>query len=463
MRAQGIGPDPHRRTALSVARAYLRGGTHVLPNVLGAQWLPRRALERLALRRFTAVVRHAARSVPYYREALAAVRSEVFRERADLARVPMLEKAVLRDRQRELLADDALPAAKLATRSSSGSSGVPVRVVFDPLLDLPRRMQELRLLTAHGFQLWHRQLIFDHPGHLTDAPFLMQRLGLWRRTPYPWQLDIEAGVALIEAEQPEVLHGVLSSLRLLALAVQARGGLSYRPRLCVSKGELLDAATRALIERALGAPLVDYYATEEVGIIAWQSPSDDGYLIDEDMVLLEVVDAAGRPLPAGQTGEIVVTNLYQRSMPIIRYRTGDLGVISPHPSRSGRGLRVLSKLFGRRVDCIVTATGEVHHPFALLGVVEDRAELSAYRIVQFSLDTIVVHLAFRPIIDASVQRTVQTEIAAAMRSRLGQDMQVLFEAMEPMQLSVGDKFALVVGLPDAALPDLLRRKLKVRL
>jgi phenylacetate-CoA ligase len=432
---------------------------------MGAQWLPRRALERLALRRFANMVRHAAKHVPYYREEFraAGVQPGSLRRRDDLAQVPLLDKSVLRDRHQDLLADDAPPTSVLSRRSSSGSTGIPVRVLFDPLRDLPRRAQELRLLTAHGLRPWDRQLIFDHPGHLTDSPFLIQRLGLWRRQPYPWQLEIDAGVALIEAERPEVLHGVLSSLRLLALAVQARGGLSYRPRLCVSKGELLDAATRTLIEKALRAPLVDYYATEEVGIVAWQSPTDEGYLIDEDMVLLEVVDGAGTPLPAGETGEIVVTNLYQRSMPVIRYRTGDLGVISPRPSSSGRGLPVLTRLLGRRVDCIVTSSGEAHHPFALLGVMEDRAELLSYRIVQQAMDEIVVQLAFRPEVDAAQRHAVQLEVAAAMQGRLGPDMRVRFESTAPTDLPVGDKHALVVGLPDAALPELVKRKLRVRL
>lgn len=442
---QGIGPDPHRAPRLELAGAYAAGAFRVLPQVLLAPRAPRALLDHLVRRRLAGVTRHARASCPYYREALRGVDLEGLARDGDASRLPLLDKPTLRDHGDALLADGVEPST-LAWRSSSGSSGVPTRVAFDPIRELPRRVQELRLLRAHGVSLTDRQLVFDHPRHLSAKRFLPQRLGLWRREPYPWQRPIEEGLAFIEGERFEVLHGVLSSLRLLALAVRRRGGLRYRPKLLVSKGELLDGGTRALVEDALRAPLSDCYATEEVGIVAWQAPGETGHRIDADLVHVEVVDPVrGRPLPPGEIGEIVVTNLYMRAMPILRYRTGDLGAIDPSPPR-GMALPRLLALRGRVMDCIVTPSGEAHHPFAMLGPLEDRSELERYRVRQPSLERLEVSVSFRPDVGVDRRAQVRREVSAELRARLGDDIQIELRALEEGSPDFGVKDPLVSGL-----------------
>ncbi|MGE0787168.1 MAG: hypothetical protein AB7S26_15965, partial [Sandaracinaceae bacterium] len=168
-----LGPDPHARGPLAKARAYATAGFSVLPQVLGAQWLPPAALQALVTRRLRALVRDASASSPYYRDALASVAGRIDRlSLDDLREVPLLDKAALRDHEDRLLtrSRDGLMA-----RRSSGSSGVPVTAYFDPLRELPRRLQELRFLTAHGFRPWHSQLILDAPSHLAPRPFALQR------------------------------------------------------------------------------------------------------------------------------------------------------------------------------------------------------------------------------------------------------------------------------------------------
>lgn len=442
-RVDGIGASPHAGRAAEALWAYARGALGVLPEIVLGPHLGSRVIEAIAKRRLARMVRHASERCPYYRERFARVDHAAV-ARGDLTSVPLLEKGALRDEGMRLRSD-RVDASKLVVRSSSGSSGVPTRVAFDPLRELPRRTQELRMLLAHGFRPGDRQLVFDHPGHLTDARFLPQRLGLWRRVPYPWQVPIDEGVAFVERERFEILHGVLSSLRLLALAVRRAGGLRYRPRLLLSKGELLDPATRALIESELRAPLVDYYATEEAGILAWQAPDGDGYLIDADLVHLEAIDPiTGAPKPPGEVGEIVVTNLYMRAMPIVRYRTGDFGVIGPPSGRYG--LPRLRELRGRRMDFVITPSGEVHHPFALLGVLEERAELERYRVRQLAIDHVRVELAYLPRVSETERAEVERAIEHGMQARLGREVRVTVAPFEDEGPAVGQKYPLVRGL-----------------
>lgn len=458
--ADQLGVDPHTAGFRALATAYLRGALSVLPQVLATQWLPREVVRHIAERRFTRIVAHAARHVPHYRTTLPLPRGTF--DRAAIARLPLLTKEILRERAGDLLAEMGRPREELQRRSSSGSSGTPVRIYFHPLLELHRRVQELRLLTAHGYRPWHRQMIFDAPSHLAPRPFLPQRLGLWRREPFPWYMDGEAALRHVQCARPEVLHGVLSGLRMLAIAADARGGLRYRPALAVSKGELLDAKTRLLIERVLNTPLVDYYATEETGIIAWQCPSGRGYHIDEDMVLVETIDADGNVTPSGTIGEIVVTNLYMRSMPIIRYRTGDLGVISPAPCSCGRGLPLLESLHGRQVDCLVSPVGEIHHPFAIMSVMEGVGAVHCYRIVQESLDRLTVFVLWAPAATAATREAAAEHITSRLGALLGRQMGIEIQSVDHFDMSFGAKFHLVRGLPEHTLETLVSSPYRVR-
>lgn len=149
----GLGPDPHARPFAQLARAYARGAAGLLPQVLGNAWLPAPALRRLVEARRARILRHAAENVPHYRDKFraAGLGARRLADPRTFAEVPFLEKRHVKD-ETEALLWPAVDRTTLLERKSSGSTGSPVRVYFDPVAELPRRVQELRFLTAHGFR-----------------------------------------------------------------------------------------------------------------------------------------------------------------------------------------------------------------------------------------------------------------------------------------------------------------------
>jgi phenylacetate-CoA ligase len=233
---------------------------------------------------------------------------------------------------------------------------------------------------------------------------------------------------------------------MLSLAVKARGKLTYRPKLLVTKGELLDPGTRALLEETLGAPVVDYYATEETGIIAWECPSRSGYHIDQDLVYVETLRPDGSPTAPGEPGEICLTNLYMRTMPFIRYRVGDLGTLSPDPCSCGRSLPLLKNLHGRRLDLIVTPEGEIHQPFALMVTMERIPEVRRYRLHQKAVDHLLAEVCWETRLNEAEKREAEGKIVAAMARRLGPSVRVEVKEVADFEHGLGEKFPLVRGL-----------------
>ncbi len=442
------GPDPHARRRLELLSAYARGAFKLLPELLGIPWLPAPALRALVRRRRRSLVTRAFRDVPFYRDAF---RSAGFAA-ADLgrsdnfAKLPLLTKEHLLSAGGALFSAGAAPRGQLLTRRSSGSTGAPVVVYFDPLREAPRRAQELRMLSSHGVRPRHIQLILDAPAHLPPKPFFLQRMGLWRRVPYPVHLSSEEALDEIERMQPEVIHGVLAGVRMLALAAEARGGLEHRPHRVFCRGELLDAQTRWFIENALGAPLVDFYATEETGIVAWECPSGSGYHVDSDLVHVEVLQEDGTTAAPGQVGELVLTNLFQHTMPIIRYRVGDMGALSPTPCPCGRGLPLLTELQGRRLDFIVTPGGKLHDPFRVMAVFEHVSGVRWFRVQQQSVERLVIQLGFDSELSRKQREHVQAQLRLGFERLFQEPITLEFEDAGQFQVPMGTKAPLVRGL-----------------
>jgi len=462
MTRPGLGPDPHARPSSEVAGAYARGATSLLPQLLGNAYLPRPALRRLVERRRARILLHALENVPHYREKFraAGLGAESLADPEAFADVPFLEKRHVKDETEHLLWP-AVDRAHLLERKSSGSTGSPVRVYFDPVNELPRRVQELRFLLAHGFRPWHKQMILDAPAHLAPQPFLPQRLHVWRREPYPWWLTPAQAVAEINQKRPDLFHGVLAGIRMLALAIEAAGGLDYRPYRVVTKGELLDPSTRWFIENAFGAKIIDFYATEETGIIAWECPSGDGYHIDQDFNFVEVVRPDGSPAEPGEVGEVVLTNLYQRAMPIIRYRVGDLAALAPSPCSCGRSLPLLRQLRGRKLDFLITPSGALHDPFRVMAVMERVAHVRWFRVIQTALERVEVRVGWERDVSPDARADVVAAIQGGLRELFAEDLSIDVVTVDEFRVEIGEKAPLVKGLPGQELARLAERGYKL--
>jgi phenylacetate-CoA ligase len=122
-------------------------------------------------------------------------------------------------------------------------------------------------------------------------------------------------------------------------------------------GEPWTDGLRARIDRALGIKAVNFYGLSEMcgpGVATECLTARDGLHVNEDHFLVEVVDPdEGTPLPAGAVGELVFTTLTKEALPLIRYRTGDLGAIAEEPCRCGRTSVRLTQLGGRRDDMMI--------------------------------------------------------------------------------------------------------------
>jgi phenylacetate-coenzyme A ligase PaaK-like adenylate-forming protein len=161
--------------------------------------------------------------------------------------------------------------------------------------------------------------------------------------------DLAAVVGQLNEFQPTLLSSFPYTLRLLADEARA-GRLRTAPRRITSSGDVLTASDRTAVEGALGVKVYDYYCCTEASYLAWECDAHDGLHLNADFNIVESVDAQGTPVPDGQLGEkILVTNLSNRAMPLIRYEiTDQVEIIAAgQPCRCGSTLPRIRTVAGR--------------------------------------------------------------------------------------------------------------------
>ena len=167
-------------------------------------------------------------------------------------------------------------------------------------------------------------------------------------------------------------------------------------------------AVRARIERAWGARVIDHYGLTEVGPVAfedWDRPG--GLYVNEAEFIAEVLDAQGAPVPDGELGELVLTNLGRTASPVIRYRTGDIVRARTAPCPTGPAYLWLDGGILTRADDMVTIRGVNVYPTAVEAVVRAHADVTEFRATvarESAMRHLTVEIEVRPGADGAGDR-----------------------------------------------------------
>ena len=301
----------------------------------------------------------------------------------------------------------------LVTRTSSGSSGVPLELAWSPAEQDVQDVLLGRQIRAQGMPLRRPPFMMDlrtfkdHVTMQTSHGSFELKLS---------EASIQVARRLV-ASGADVLIGCPSLLLELADAVG-----DHTLHGVITFGEVTEEAMRTEIERVFTARTFDLYASAEAGLVSWECPHGNGYHINAEAVVVEVVDEHGRPVPPGEIGELVVTNLWNHTTPVIRYRTGDVGRVIAESCPCGVTLPVMDQVAGRRNDQIQLQDGGRISPLRLLLVHyfdrESLAEIRRYRIVQREIDDFLVEVEWRDDRREAMAELIQPALSAVLGTRV---------------------------------------------
>ncbi len=170
---------------------------------------------------------------------------------------------------------------------------------------------------------------------------------------------------------------------------------------------------RRRLESAFGAPVLDVYGSTECKEIAWQCPSGAGYHVNMESVVVELLGSDGREVSSGETGDVVVTTLTNRAMPLIRYVTGDRARRVDGPCPCGRGLERLEGIEGRMSEYLHLPGGALLSPYELTSLIETQPGVLQYQITHDSPDTLKVAVVLAANAPATAPAAIQHALANA--------------------------------------------------
>jgi phenylacetate-CoA ligase len=354
------------------------------------QYLPADELRALQESRLRELLDHAYRHCPFYRlrfEQADLLPSDICRLE-DLQALPILEKTDVQEHRDRLVADN-WPMHDLIPNQTGGSVGRPVSFFLSRDRCRSRAAATVRHNRWAGWDLGDKIAVLW--GAPRDRPTHSWR-GRLRRLLIEPQLHLDAGHvteasltafhAALQRYRPRGILAYASAAVLFARFLKARGLQPYQPYSLVTSAEVLTDEERVLLEEVFGCPVFNRYGSREVSVLASECAAHRGLHVMAEGLYLEIV-RGDRPAVPGEVGSILVTDLLNRAMPLIRYRIGDLGSWAAGACPCGRSLPRLQSVAGRVTDFLVGADGRlVSGAFLTIQLVAPRPRLGQVQIRQ---------------------------------------------------------------------------------
>ena len=414
-----------------------------------------------------ASIAHALANSPFYRELYAAAGAG---PRSPVERLPVVTKTLLMERFDDVVTDRRLRLSELEAHlavvggdelflgeyrvlSTGGTSGVRGTFPYsrrewatslastirtDPFMGL-RPYPGLRAATVGA----------TSPQHWGGRFGATVGLGLARTLALDVRAPVAQLVAALNRHRPMHL-GLYPSIATTLAGEQLEGRLRIAPRAVSTSGERLTPAVRERMTAAWGREPFDGYATTETGFCGMECTAHRGIHLLEDLTLFEVVDDAGEPAGPGTPGaRVLVTNLFARTLPVIRYELSDMLTLADAPCPCGRPFRLIERIAGRSEDVLVlpgrgAETVRVH-PTVLTGALERVPGVRAFQVVR-EADGMRVRIVVAPGASAAdVCAAVTRDVRAALDGIGAAPTELRIEPADALERSgVGGKLRIVV-------------------
>lgn len=446
-----------------IALKFNRSAQRELAFMRKSQWFSPEQVKAIQKDRLERLLNYAYEHVPHYRIRLRdagllngkRIRLDQFRS------LPILDKPTIRANFGALTSDEATKL-HAKTNKTSGSTGEPLVFLQDREGVRITGGATLRLFYEwHGIQpgdreirLWglERDLFYRDRftlGSIREWFSGIRMLNAFRMTPE----RMTAYISGINTYRPRLLRGYSANLFELAQFAEENGLEIFSPDVVISSAGTLYPGLRQKMESVYGASVFNHYGAREMHNMAMEC-SAGGFHMSAFTHFFEVLDDHNEPCPPGVEGNLVVTSLFNYAMPLIRYSIGDRGIFSNETCRCGRGLPLLEKVSGRRVDCLWTREGRIvpgEYFIYLLAVHLEDNPIAKYQVVQEDYDNLHFKLMLRT--GECLDDITRQEIEEKTRLVMGEKCRMDFELVEDIPPMPSGKYLYTLcRIPDLPQP-----------
>lgn len=204
-------------------------------------------------------------------------------------------------------------------------------------------------------------------------------------------LQMAKNIQIFKSKKFDYINGYSSTLVQLAKYLERRSivlnTVCPSLKVCISTAELLNKTDKDLMTKQFGVPIVDEYGASELDLIAFHNPDGD-WLVNSSTLFVEILDHHDQPLPFGHEGRVVITSLYNKAHPFIRYDIGDIAKLS---LKSSLKTPILQTLMGRSSTIVTLPSGKtaagLTFYYITKSIIEDDGVVKEFVIDQTHLNT----------------------------------------------------------------------------
>lgn len=396
-------------------------------------------LKKFQEKRFRDLIKHAYHNVPFYKERMMVNNLEPrdISSISDLHCLPVTYKKDLREQTLSKLLSENHDKSSMHRIKTSGSTGEPLVVYADKFQLEMRFAHTLRALEMTGWKFGFRQMRLWHQTiGMTTSQIVRERLDalMMRRKFIPafelTQNSIDKFSRKLTSFRPFLLDGYAESLNFISVAI-GQGSLKISPHAVMSSAQQLTESTRLNIEKSFDCKVFDKYGSREFSGIAYQCDKSPYHHVQSESYIVEIIHN-GRHARPGEIGEVLVTDLNNYSMPLIRYAIGDLArAVEQKPCPCGRPHELIGEIIGR-TQALVACSNGVWLPgtfFAHFFKDFDN-EVRHYQIVQesdFSINVLVVP-------NSGWHKQSQSKILSKLQLFMGKENKIIFTLVDEIPL-----------------------------
>ena len=313
----------------------------------------------------------------------------------DLAKFPVLTKDELRVWMKELYDTHPEERDSWDATSTSGSTGIPLRLYQSQREHACANASWIRILMSFGYNPFFGKMVSFESSYRSEKKSrdsFIQRFGILQRRILSEKRCIGDGTAEVIKElndyAPDLICLRKNCIVRIALYAQQHNLQFKKPKWYIPVSEMVDDVTRNILEKTFGPGLVDAYGSDETGSCIIKRPGNDYYDICNDTHVVNIYDDQNH---LADTGKVIITPLYKTDFPIINYDIGDIA-----SSYVKDGIRYVTKIHGRLNDMVKHENGEDTSVLELRKIPNGITGIAQFRYVQESYHDLRVELVRDP-------------------------------------------------------------------
>jgi len=411
------------------------------------QWNTLEENRNLQRKKLFKLIQYASQNIPYYQRVIQEHQISFSEDTifADLKKFPLLTKDIIRNNFDQLY---KFRDHTYYRNTSGGSTGEPAifyqdrdyftwglatKILFDewtgrkigePMVKLWGSLSDV-LRSGQGFKGYLRQQLYG-----------VTILSTSRMA----EKDMYKYVQRINKIKPYLIFAYTNSIDEFAHFIRKHHLSIYSPQAIMTSAGVLYPEVCARIERVFQAPVFNRYGSREVGDIACNCEKSEGLHLIPDIHYLEIVDDEGKEVKLGEAGNIIVTLLTNYTMPLIRYKIGDRGILSDKDCKCGHGLPLLEKVVGRITGNFKNKLGDYISGglfFSLFYFIEN---IKQFQVIQETIDYISINLV---VIDKTKLKDMDKdfkEINQIIWKAMGNDTKIKYNIVDEIKPSPSGKY-----------------------